>query len=135
MQNRTLGQKIYDWVVDKLNKLNGKLGYKSEKIYWADVKNKFENAFKQEYQNTNNQTSRFSIQTTADGNKKTFYDVTKIKRISQNRSTSANAFSTSLTNSNNSIAPIKDDVNTTKYSMQESENNTQLSERAEKELH
>jgi len=58
-----------------------------------------------------------------DGNKKTFYDVTKIKRISQNRSTSANAFSTSLTNSNNSIAPIKDDVNTTKYSMQESENN------------
>ena len=52
MQNRTLGQKIYDWVVDKLNKLNGKLGYKSEKIYWADVKNKFENAFKQEYQNT-----------------------------------------------------------------------------------
>lgn len=250
MQNRTLGQKIYDWVVDKFNKLNGKLGYKSEKIYWADVKNKFENAFKQEYQNTNNQTSRFSIQTTADGNKyvkvdtnqdifegknineqikiarryildnfrenginfnesnikvtsktaneythpknklpqstreskikasteldnllnvseyqysskddgrhsfakdgwdyyktvfevngvkfeglinvakdgnkKTFYDVTKIKRISQNRSTSANAFSTSLTNSNNSIASIKDDVNTTKYSMQESENN------------
>lgn len=250
MQNRSLGQKIYDWVVDKFNKLNGKLGYKSEKIYWADVKNKFENAFKQEYQNTNNQTSRFSIQTTADGNKyvkvdtnqdifegknineqikiarryildnfrenginfnesnikvtsktaneythpknklpqstreskikasteldnllnvseyqysskddgrhsfakdgwdyyktvfevngvkfegliniakdgnkKTFYDVTKIKRISQNRSTSANAFSTSLTNSNNSIAPIKDDVNTTKYSMQESENN------------
>ena len=250
MQNRTLGQKIYDWVVDKFNKLNGKLGYKSEKIYWADVKNKFENAFKQEYQNINNQTSRFSIQTTADGNKyvkvdtnqdifegknineqikiarryildnfrenginfnesnikvtsktaneythpknklpqstreskikasteldnllnvseyqysskddgrhsfakdgwdyyktvfevngvkfegliniakdgnkKTFYDVTKIKRISQNRSTSANAFSTSLTNSNNSIAPIKDDVNTTKYSMQESENN------------
>lgn len=250
MKNRTLGQKIYDWVVDKFNKLNGKLGYKSEKIYWADVKNKFENAFKQEYQNTNNQTSRFSIQTTADGNKyvkvdtnqdifegknineqikiarryildnfrenginfnesnikvtsktaneythpknklpqstreskikasteldnllnvseyqysskddgrhsfakdgwdyyktvfevngvkfegliniakdgnkKTFYDVTKIKRISQNRSTSANAFSTSLTNSNNSIAPIKDDVNTTKYSMQESENN------------
>lgn len=69
MQNRTLGQRIYDWVVDKFNKLNGKLGYKSEKIYWADVKNKFENAFKQEYQNTNNQTSRFSIQTTADGNK------------------------------------------------------------------
>lgn len=69
MQNRTLGQKIYDWVVDKFNKLNGKLGYKSERIYWADVKNKFENAFKQEYQNTNNQTSRFSIQTTADGNK------------------------------------------------------------------
>ena len=54
MQNRTLGQKIYDWVVDKLNKLNGKLGYKSEKIYWADVKNKFENAFKYSMQESEN---------------------------------------------------------------------------------
>ena len=33
------------------------------------------------------------------GNKKTLYDITNIKRISQNRSTSANAFSTSLANS------------------------------------
>lgn len=40
------------------------------------------------------------INVAKDGNKKTFYDITKIKRISQNRSTSANAFSTSLTNSN-----------------------------------
>ena len=258
MQNRTLGQKIYDWVVDKFNKLNGKLGYKSEKIYWADVKNKFENAFKQEYQNTNNQTSRFSIQTTVDGNKyvkvdtdqdifkgidpkdynkiakmyiqdylmgkttlsgndktiidgksaskytnpgktqyyfnekmkltpelknvlkiaqkdsmaaptkatskfpsweyykfnfeldgknfegtinigvdkngeKHFYEINKIHTTSVS-SVSTNKFS-STDSIKNSIAPIKDDVNTTKYSMQESENNTQLSERAEKELH
>lgn len=258
MQNRTLGQKIYDWVVDKFNKLNGKLGYKSETIYWADVKNKFENAFKQEYQNTNNQTSRFSIQTTVDGNKyvkvdtdqdifkgidpkdynkiakmyiqdylmgkttlsgndktiidgksankytnpgktqyyfnekmklspelknvlkiaqkdsmaaptkatskfpsweyykfnfeldgknfegtinigvdkngeKHFYEINKIHTTSVS-SVSTNKFS-STDSIKNSIAPIKDDVNTTKYSMQESENNTQLSERAEKELH
>ena len=62
MQNRTLGQKIYDWVVDKFNKLNGKLGYKSEKIYWADVKNKFENAFKQEYQGLDTNKTKLSIE-------------------------------------------------------------------------
>ena len=32
-------------------------------------------------------------------NKKTLYDITNIKRIDQNRSTSANAFTTSLVNS------------------------------------
>jgi len=63
------------------------------------------------------------INVAKDGNKRIFYDVTKIKRISQNRSTSANAFSTSLTNSNNSIPPIKNGVNTTNYSMQWSKNN------------
>ena len=35
------------------------------------------------------------------GNKKTLYDITNIKRISQNRSTSANAFTTSLANPDN----------------------------------
>lgn len=58
------------------------------------------------------------------GNKKTLYDVTKIKRISQNYSASDKSFSVSLTNSNNSIPPSNKDVNTTKYSMQESENNS-----------
>ena len=48
----TLGRRIYNWVVDKLNKLNKLTGYKSEKIFWTDVKNKFENAYKKE--NTNN---------------------------------------------------------------------------------
>ena len=62
MQNRTLGQKIYDWVVDKFNKLNGKLGYKSERIYWADVKNKFENAFKQEYNELDTNKTKLSIE-------------------------------------------------------------------------
>lgn len=51
-QKPTLGRRIYNWVVDKLNKLNKLTGYKSEKIFWTDVKNKFENAYKKE--NTNN---------------------------------------------------------------------------------
>lgn len=67
IQNRTVGRKIYDWVIDKLNKLNSKIGYKSEKLYWTDVKNKFENAFKQEYSNATNM-SKFSIQEDSNGN-------------------------------------------------------------------
>ena len=47
------------------------------------------------------------------GNKKTFYDVTNIKRISQNRSASDKSFSTSLTNSTNSIQKSNNNVNTT----------------------
>lgn len=60
------------------------------------------------------------------GDKRTFYDMTNIKRISQNRSASDKSFSTSLANSNKSILPTKEDVNrnTTKYSMKESENNS-----------
>lgn len=62
------------------------------------------------------------------GNKKTLYDITNIKRIDQNRGTSANAFSTSLVNSSIGNVPQSNtNVNTssTKYSMQLNENNTQ----------
>lgn len=44
-------KRIYNWVVDKLNKFTGS---KNEKIYWEDVKNKFESAYRQEYQGNNN---------------------------------------------------------------------------------
>ena len=62
------------------------------------------------------------------GNKKTLYDITNIKRIDQNRSTSANAFTTSLVNSSKSnISQFNENVKDTlpKYSMQNNENNTQ----------
>lgn len=64
------------------------------------------------------------------GNKKTLYDITKIKRIDQNRSTSANAFTTSLVNStkdniSQSDTKVKSNTSSTKYSMQESKNDTQ----------
>ena len=241
-------KRIYSWIVDKLNKFTGN---KNEKLYWEDVKNKFESAYRQDYQGTSN-SNRFSIQTDSNGNKfvkidtnqdifkgktlseqtkiakqyildnfrdkglkiddeninvtsktaneythpknqlpyktkqakikasteldnmlnisdyqyssnddgrhrfakdgwdyyktvfevdgvkfeglvniaksenkKTFYDVTNIKRISQNRSASDKSFSTSLTNSNNSIPTSNNNVNTiSNNSMQESENNS-----------
>ena len=64
-------------------------------------------------------------------NKKTLYDITNIKRIDQNRSTSANAFTTSLVNSvANNIPQSDNNVNsgassTTKYSIPINKNNTQ----------
>ena len=65
------------------------------------------------------------------GNKKTLYDITNIKRISQNRSTSANAFSTSLANSSvNNVSQSNNNVKSntsTKYSISKSENNTENS--------
>lgn len=252
----TLSRTVYNWVVDKLNKLNKLTGYKSEKLFWADVKNKFDNAYRSDYSNTNIK-SKFSIKSDSNGNKyvnidtsqdifegkslpeqtkiarryildnfrknglllgdeilnvtsktaneythpknqlpattkeskmrasteldnlieisefshsskddgrhsfakdgwdyyktvfkvgdnvftglvnigkfgnkKTLYDITNIKRISQNRSTSANAFSTSLANSiddniSQNNESVKSDISSTKYSMQESTNNTQ----------
>lgn len=64
------------------------------------------------------------------GNKKTLYDITNIKRIDQNRSTSAKAFTTSLVNSTiDNISQSNENVNSNtssaKYSMQNNENNTQ----------
>lgn len=59
-QKPTLGRRIYNWVVDKLNKLNKLTGYKSEKIFWTDVKNKFENAYKQNYKG-NNESTKYHI--------------------------------------------------------------------------
>ena len=64
------------------------------------------------------------------GNKKTLYDITKIKRIDQNRSTSAKAFTTSLVNStkdniSQSDTKVKSNTSSTKYSMQESKNDAQ----------
>lgn len=45
-EKRSVARVIYDAIVNLLNKLNKLTGYKSEKLYWADVKNKFEKAYK-----------------------------------------------------------------------------------------
>lgn len=65
MEQTSVAKRIYNWVTDKLNKITG---YSNEKIFWADVKNKFENAYRQDYQGNNNK-SRYSIQTDNNGNK------------------------------------------------------------------
>ncbi|MCI8654271.1 MAG: hypothetical protein HFJ48_00095 [Clostridia bacterium] len=64
----SLGKRIYNWVVDKLNKINKLTGYKSEELFWEDIKNKFKNAYRQDYKN-NNKSLKYSIQTDINGNK------------------------------------------------------------------
>ncbi len=51
-------KRIYDWIVDKLNKFTGS---KNEKIYWEDVRNKFESAYRQDYQRNGNIQSKYSF--------------------------------------------------------------------------
>lgn len=51
-------KRIYNWVVDKVNKITGN---RIEKLYWEDIKNKFENAYRQTYQGENNTQSKYSV--------------------------------------------------------------------------
>ena len=60
ISNRQTANWLYNWVVDKLNKLNRLTGYKFEKLYWADVKNKFDKAFKADFNNYKGE-SKFAI--------------------------------------------------------------------------
>lgn len=69
MEKPSVARKIYSWVVDKLNQLNKMTGYKSEKIFWSDVKNKFENGYKEIVVNHNDTFSKFSIQVDSKGQK------------------------------------------------------------------
>ena len=49
--NNSVARNIYNWVVDKLNRINKLTGYKFEKLYWADVKSKFDKAFNTNFNN------------------------------------------------------------------------------------
>lgn len=48
VEKPSVAKSVYNWVVDKLNKLNKLTGYKSEKLFWKDVKNKFDSAYRSE---------------------------------------------------------------------------------------
>lgn len=65
--NPSMARRIYDWVVDKLNKITGG---RIEKLYWEDVKNKFEKAYS-EQGNYKQEATRLSTQTTTDNQGRT----------------------------------------------------------------
>lgn len=48
VEKPSVAKSVYNWVVDKLNKLNKLTGYKSEKLFWKDIKNKFDSAYRSE---------------------------------------------------------------------------------------
>ena len=58
----SVAKSIYNWVVSKLNSIinNGKV--RSEKLYWQNIKNNFENAYKQEYKNNEMASTKYSIE-------------------------------------------------------------------------
>lgn len=60
-KKRSIAKVIYDNVVSLLNKLNKLTGYKSEKLYWTDVKNKFENAYRSTSTSSKKSDTKYSI--------------------------------------------------------------------------
>lgn len=60
MQKPSLARQIYNWVVDKLNTLNKSIGYKSERLFWEDIKNKFENAYREEFNGNTSINEKYS---------------------------------------------------------------------------
>ncbi len=56
-QNQSVAKKIYNWVIDKLNKFTGG---KNEKLFWTDIRNKFETAYNQEF-GKNDSNLKYSI--------------------------------------------------------------------------
>lgn len=66
--NPNIAQKIYRWVVDKLQtsntiKDNGNnvTGFKSERLYWEGVKNRFEKAYNERNASSSDDSTRYSI--------------------------------------------------------------------------
>lgn len=64
----SLSKSVYNWIIDKLNKLNKLTGYKKEKIFWNDIKNKFNNAYRNDYI-SNGLNTKYSIVSDDSGNK------------------------------------------------------------------
>lgn len=81
-EKRSLGKRIYDWVVDRLNKLNKKKGYTNEKLFWQDIKNKFENAYKEDFVDSDSK-NKLSVDTNAKTNPKQFSSKEMSKRLDE----------------------------------------------------
>lgn len=62
-ESRSIARRIYDWVVERLNNITRRIENMNSYFYWKDVKNKFEVAFRQEYQGKNtNVNKKYSMQ-------------------------------------------------------------------------
>lgn len=57
-QDRTTMQKVWDWIKQKINSLRGNT---NEAVYWQDIANKFEKAYNQKYQGTNEIATKYHI--------------------------------------------------------------------------
>ena len=57
-QKPSIARSIYNWVVDKLNSIVNRGGnVRNEKLYWENIKNRFENAYKMSYNINTSQAS------------------------------------------------------------------------------
>lgn len=59
--NPSIAKSIYNWVVNKLNSIVNKGKVRSEKLYWQNIKNNFENAYKQQYKNNEMASTKYKV--------------------------------------------------------------------------
>ena len=64
----SIAKSIYNWVVSKLNSIVNRKGIKNEKLYWQNIKNNFEKAYKQEYQNNEMASTKYKVSDTSKEN-------------------------------------------------------------------
>ena len=57
----SIAKSIYNWVVNKLNSIVNKGKVRSEKLYWQNIKNNFENAYRQEYKNNETASTKYKV--------------------------------------------------------------------------
>lgn len=57
----SIAKSIYNWVVSKLNSIINKGQVRSEKLYWQNIKNNFENAYRQEYKNNETASTKYKV--------------------------------------------------------------------------
>lgn len=79
-QKPKLARNIYNWVVEKINSIVNRGGkVRNERIYWENVKNRFETAFNMEYNNSTNEadTRLATVENNPYGHVKDFVEMTK----------------------------------------------------------
>lgn len=82
--NRLVGEKpsfarsIYNWVLDKIDNIGKSKEYVAEKKYWKNVADRFENAYKMEYNNTTQEADIRFKRTISNNNPNNIYDLDKM---------------------------------------------------------
>lgn len=107
-ESRSIARKIYDWVVEKLNNMTRSFENMNSYFYWKDVKNKFEEAFRQEYQGNSNLDTKYFIETVASFDEMEYNRVKPIKLPNREY-----AILSGIVNSDSNIKPGLNYVETT----------------------
>ncbi len=101
-ENRTLSQKIYDWIVDKIDTFKNRKD--KEYLFWKDVQKKFEKAYNEDGNYNYNEQIKYSFNYVDDFNLKE-YNATNPIRIENRKTFASIADSVGRATENQEIFP------------------------------